>query len=122
MTSACTKSKDESPNTLRLASQAKFKGLDPIQADDVYVSAEVSRAYEGLLHYHYLKRPYTLEPGLAESMPQVSADGTTYTFKIKKGVVFQDDPCFKETGGKGRELTAEDLIYSWKRIADTKNA
>jgi len=45
----------------------------------------------------------------------------TYTFKIKKGVHFQDDPCFVKTGGKGRELTAEDFIYAWKRLADVAN-
>jgi oligopeptide transport system substrate-binding protein len=117
----CTRSKDESPNTLRVSSQAKIKGLDPLYADDIYSAGEVARGYEGLLRYHYLKRPYVLEGNLAETMPELSKDGLTYTFKIKKGVLFQDDPSFKETSGKGRELTAEDFIYSWKRLADPKN-
>jgi len=30
-------------------------------------------------------------------------------------VTFADDPCFKETKGKGRELTADDFVYSIKR-------
>ena len=51
-------------------------------------------------------------------MPTVSSDGLTYTFKIKKGVVFQDDVAFE--GGKGRELVAEDFVYSIKRLADPK--
>jgi ABC-type transport system substrate-binding protein len=53
-------------------------------------------------------------------MPGISADGLTYIFKIRKGIFFQDDPCFPE--GKGRELTAEDFVYSIKRVADLKNA
>lgn len=96
-------------------------GLDPIQADDLYSGIESSNAYEGLLSYHYLKRPYVLVPLLAESMPEISKDGKTYTFKLKKGVLFNDDAAFKETQGKGREMTAEDVIYSWKRLADPKN-
>jgi ABC-type transport system substrate-binding protein len=52
-------------------------------------------------------------------MPEVSADGLTYTIRIKQGIHFADDPCFP--GGKGRELVAEDFIYSWKRIADVRN-
>lgn len=117
----CTsRSQKDPPNTLHLALSAKVKGLDPIFADDLYSGTEVARVYEGLLQYHYLKRPYVLMPNLAESMPAVSADGKTITFKLKKGVLFQDDRCFKETGGKGRELIAEDVIYSLKRLADPK--
>lgn len=121
--SGCTKkSKMDSANTLNLATGAKIKGLDPAFADDLYSGNEVGRVYEGLLEYHYLKRPYALKPSLAESMPEVSADGKTYTFKLKKGVLFQDDVSFKATSGKGREMTAEDVIYSWKRLADPKIA
>lgn len=116
--SGCTKRKAEPPNTIHMAIDAKVKGLDPIQADDEYAGNEVSHAYEGLLQYHYLKRPYTLIPELAESMPEVGKDGKTYTFRIKKGVLFQDDPCFKASGGKGRELVADDFVYSFKRLAD----
>ncbi|MFH1223633.1 MAG: ABC transporter substrate-binding protein, partial [Pseudomonadota bacterium] len=39
-----------------------------------------------------------------------------YTIRLKKGVFFADDPCFKKTNGKGRELTAHDFIYSMKRL------
>ncbi|MFL5814679.1 MAG: ABC transporter substrate-binding protein [Bdellovibrionia bacterium] len=119
--SACTKKSADPANTVRLSSIAKFKGLDPIQGDDLYSATEASRAYETLLDYHYLKRPYVLIPLLAESMPEVSKDGKTYTFKLKKGVLFHDDVSFKETQGKGREMTADDVIYSWKRLADPKN-
>lgn len=105
---------------LHMAQPERIKGLDPALAEDAYSGIEVSRTYETLLEYHYLKRPFVLIPGLAESMPEISKDGKTVMFKIKKGVLFQDDPCFKATGGKGREMTAADVVYSWKRIADPK--
>jgi len=117
----CTKKSDLDPtNTFYTSSTAKIKGLDPAFADDLYSGLEVTRIYEGLLQYKYLKRPYQLEPCLAEAMPTISKDGKTYTFKLKKGVVFQDDKAFKATNGKGRELVAEDFVYSFKRIADPK--
>lgn len=118
MVTSCTKKESDKGKTLNLAVSSQVKGMDPIYANDRYSSNEVARVYEGLLQYHYLKRPYTLEPNLAEAMPKVSEDGLTYTFKIKKGVTFQDDAAF--ANGKGRELTAEDFVYSIKRLADPK--
>ena len=100
---------------------SKIRGFDPVKAGDVSSALAASKVFEGLLQYSYLDRPYRVEPLLAESLPKVSLDGLTYTFKIRKGIYFQDDPCFKETGGKGRELVAEDFIYSMKRISDMKN-
>ena len=118
LTISCTKKIDQNVKVLNLAVSAEIKGLDPIFADDAYSGGEVARIYEGLLEYHYLKRPYTLIPNLAESMPEVSKDGSTYTFKIKQGVFFHNDDCFP--GGKGRELKAQDFVYSIKRLADPK--
>ena len=46
-------------------------------------------------------------PKLAIAEPQISADGTVYTFKLRPGVKFH--------GGSGT-LTAEDVKYSWERV------
>lgn len=115
---ACTKKQNLDEKVLNLVVSAEVKGMDPIYANDLYSNGEVARIYEGLLEYHYLKRPYTLAPNLAESLPEVSADGLTYTFKIRQGVFFQDDKAFPNA--KGRELVAEDFVYSIKRLADPK--
>jgi len=115
---SCTKKINLNEKILTLAVTAEIKGMDPIYANDVYSSNEVARIYEGLLQYHYLKRPYTLIPNLADEMPTVSKDSLTYTFKIKKGVLFHDDAAFP--GGIGRELVAADFVYSIKRLADPK--
>lgn len=116
--SGCTKKRDLSIKELQISVPQKVKGMDPIFANDRYSSNEIARVYEGLLEYHYLKRPYTLVPNLASEMPKVSADGLTYTFKIMPGVFFHDDVAF--SNGKGRELVAEDFVYSIKRLADPK--
>lgn len=105
---------------LHLPLPLEIKGFDPSQANDLYSITALAQIYEPLYQYAYLERPYKAEPLLAEAMPEISADKLTYTIKIKKGVRFQDDPCFKATGGKGRELTAQDFIFSFKRIADKK--
>lgn len=119
MSVSCTKKVDLKEKVLNLSVSAKVKGFDPVNAGDTYSSGEIARVYEGLLSYHYLKRPYELIPNLAESMPTVSNSGMTYTFKIKKGVKFHDNKCFP--GGKGRELKAQDFVFSIKRMADAKN-
>lgn len=117
--SACSKKQDLNERVLRVTAPSDVKGFDPMMAGDVGSAAQIAKIYEGLLTYHWLKIPYELIPNLAEEMPEISKDGMIYTFKIKKGVFFQDDAAFP--GGKGRELTAMDFVYSLKRHADTKN-
>jgi oligopeptide transport system substrate-binding protein len=109
---------DRNEKVLVTANEAEIKGLDPAQVDDVYSAREIAKVYEGLLEYHYLKRPYELVPNLAAAMPTVSADGCVYTFTIKEGVKFHDNACFPE--GKGRMLVADDFVYTIKRVADSK--
>jgi len=96
-----------------------IRGLDPASAGEVSSSLAIARIYEGLLEYDYLARPYKVVPLLAEAMPEISEDGLVYTFKIRKGIYFHDNPCFPD--GKGRELVAGDFAYSIKRVADVKN-
>lgn len=117
--SACNKKQDLNERVLRITAPSDVKGFDPMMAGDVGSAAQIAKIYEGLITYHWLKIPYELIPNLAEEMPEISKDGMTYTFKIRKGVFFQDDAAFP--GGKGRELTAMDFVYSLKRHADTKN-
>lgn len=100
---------------------SRIRGFDPVRVGDVTSSRAIAKVYEGLLQYAYLERPYRVEPLLAEAMPELSDDGLTYTFRIRPGIHFQDDPCFQTPGGKGRELVAEDFVYSIRRVADLKN-
>ena len=47
-------------------------------------------------------------------MPELSDDGLTYSFELRKDVRFNDDACFP--GGKGRALVADDVIYSFEAL------
>ena len=103
---------------LETAIENQVNTMDPAYAKDDYSQNEVAKVYEGLLEYHYLKRPYELVPNLAAAMPTVSDDQLVYTFQVQQGIKFHDDSCFPE--GKGRELTAQDFVYTFQRLADPK--
>ena len=98
----------------------RIRTFDPARAADVPSVLGVARIYETLLQYNDEARPYVLEPLLATTMPEVSPDGLTYTFQVRSGIYFQDDPCFEATGGCGRELTAQDFVYAIQRVADAR--
>ena len=102
---------------LRVTFQAAETGFDPVRTSDYYSGMVDEAIYDTLLGYDYLARPAKLIPRAAEAMPTVSADGKTYTVRIKKGIYFTDDPAFK---GRKRELTAQDFAYSWRRFFDPK--
>jgi oligopeptide transport system substrate-binding protein len=105
--------------TLRVTT-SRIRGFDPAQAMDVATMQATGKLYEGLLQYSYWDRPYRVEPLLAADMPTVSDDGLTWRFRIRENIFFADDPCFVAAGGKGRELVAQDFVYSIQRIADVK--
>jgi ABC-type transport system substrate-binding protein len=92
-------------------------GFDPAAMHDLYSAGIVRAIFDTLYTYDYLARPAKIVPGVADGMPQVSDDGKVYTVKLQKGVYFQADPAF---GGRKRELTADDVVYSYKRLADPK--
>ena len=92
----------------------EISSLDPAQSYDTISGSVVYQVYEQLYQYHYLKRPYTLEPLIAESLPQVDKNGTRYTIKIKQGIKYHSNPIFK---GQTRILKAEDFVIQIKRLA-----
>ena len=138
------------------------KHLDPAVS---YSSDEydfILQIYEPPLQYHYLKRPYELVPLTAREVPApkyYDRDGkrlegdppsekvarAVYTIRIRKGILYQEHPCFaRDADGarvyddlteaqlkgirdindfpkKGtRELTAADYVYQIKRLAHPK--
>ena len=103
--------------TLRVAFPIAETGFDPQAAGDIY-STYVNRAiYDALYTYDYLARPAKIVPNTAAAMPDISADGRTWTIRVKPGIYFSDDPAFK---GRKRELTAADYVYGIKRILDPR--
>jgi ABC-type transport system substrate-binding protein len=107
------------PNkVLHVAYEAPDDGFDPVKTINYYSGCISEVINESLLGYDYLAMPAKLVPKLTESMPEISDGGKTYLIHLKKGVYFSDDPAFK---GKRREMTAADVIYSYKRYLDPVN-
>ena len=102
---------------LRYAFEIAETSFDPQRVSDVYSSIVNNAMFEKPLTYDYLAKPVRLKPLAATAMPEISADGTTYTFHVRPGVYFADDPVFN---GRKRELVAADFIYSIKRVLDPK--
>lgn len=77
--------------------------LDPQALLDVPVAFIQLNVYDNLLRYE--GNPPKLRPWLAQSYT-VSKDGKTWEFKLRPGVKFHD----------GSDLTADDVVYSFKRL------
>lgn len=101
--------------TLRWVFSAAETGFDPAGVHDYYSGTIIEAVFETLLTYDYLARPARLVPLTATSLPEVSADGKTWTIRLKPGIRFAPDAAF---GGRPRELTAADYVYSLKRLID----
>ena len=103
---------------LRYGFEIAETGFDPIQLSDMYSRIATGAMFDALYSYDFLARPVKVKPNTAAGMPEISDDFRTFTVKIKPGIYFADDPAF---GGKKRELTAQDYVYSYKRAFDPKN-
>src|SRR5262245_23001865 len=98
--------------TLVYCSEASPSTFNPqMAADGPTFNASAQMIYDRLVDF----KPGTtdLRPALAESWT-VSKDGKTYIFKLRKGVKFQSTVAFKPT----RELTAEDVVFTFARMKD----
>jgi ABC-type transport system substrate-binding protein len=110
---SCTNKKNIDEKILRIPLTERISTIDPVNSYDTISATIVYQMYEQLYQYHYLKRPYTLEPLLAEDMPNISNDGKTYTIKIKKNIYYHPNLLI----GENRTVRAEDFITQIKRLA-----
>jgi ABC-type transport system substrate-binding protein len=99
---------------LRVASP-DIETLDPQQYNDEPSFQIISTIFESLYEWDYLAATPTLTPVTAAGPPQISADGLTWTIRVRPGIYFTDDPAFN---GKPRELVAADFVYSITRWLD----
>lgn len=83
--------------------------LDPILKTDVASRMVVMNILDTLVKFDPVAKSFT--KSIAEEY-SVSADGLTYTFKLKKGVLFHN----------GREVKASDFRYTIERAVDPKSA
>ncbi|MEU8758729.1 ABC transporter substrate-binding protein [Streptomyces sp. NPDC048659] len=66
-----------------------------------------SKIFDGLLA---LDADMKLRPALATALPTVSADGLTYTYRLRQGVKFSD----------GKPFTAKDVVFTYRTVLDPK--
>lgn len=90
--------------------------LDPAFAKNKQVMWATHQLYNTLIE---IDSNLQLQPSVATHWA-ISDDNLTFTFFLRKDVFFTDDPCFNK--GKGRQLTAYDVEYSFKRIIDKATA
>ncbi|HQI28058.1 MAG TPA: ABC transporter substrate-binding protein [Sedimentisphaerales bacterium] len=80
--------------------------LDPAHIADIYGFTVSQQLFDGLVQYD---ASLAIVPALAQSW-KGSRDGMQWTFYLRKGVKFHN----------GREMTAQDVVYSFTRILDPK--
>lgn len=80
--------------------------LDPAHVTDTTSHSVVSELFDGLVEFD---REMRIRPAIAERW-EVSPEGRTYRFFLRKGVRFQN----------GREVNAEDFRYSFLRVLDPR--
>ncbi len=80
--------------------------LDPALISDTYGFTIAQQIFDGLVQYD---GSLTIIPAIAQSW-KGSRDGLTWTFFLRKGVKFHN----------GREVVADDVVYSFTRILDPK--
>ena len=109
------------------------KHLDPARAYSSDESRFIDQIYEPPLQYHYLKRPYELEPLTLTEMPKVSyldADGnvllnasqddvqdpaySVYHLNIKPGIRYQPHPAFAKNA-------QGDAFYDFQSVDESAN-
>ena len=102
----------------RYSFPAAETGFDPARINDIYSRTVTAHIFDGLYQFDPLRRPFLVRPNVADGMPQHSDDYRTWTVRLRPGIYFDDDPAFK---GRKRELVAQDIVYSYKRIFDPEN-
>lgn len=99
---------DSAAQTLKIALNVEPTALDPARVQDLYTSELLMNCFEGLVRFD---KNNALEPALAEKW-EVSPDGKTYTFHLRKNALFHN----------GRPLRAADVKYSWERAVAPQTA
>lgn len=93
--------------TLRVGLQGDPTQLDPHTTNLTAAIHVTEHIYEGLL----VENPdLTIGPWLAAALPEVSADGLTYTVTLRDNVMFH--------APVSRLMTSADVVYSFGRMVD----
>ncbi|MFC7195733.1 ABC transporter substrate-binding protein [Halosimplex aquaticum] len=86
-----------------------FSSLDPIASGNTESGGKIMDMFDALTNY---RNGTTEIENLLAKEYEVSDDFTTYTFTLKEGATFHD----------GSEVTAQDFVYSIKRLMASPNS
>ena len=112
----CFAGAEREGDTAEVAGEARYGGiyrrglgndpatLDPARMSDIYESIVTQQIFEGLVQY---SDNLMVVPCLAKSW-ESSRDNLSWIFEIRKGVTFHN----------GREVNAEDFVYTFTRLLD----
>ncbi|WP_035235888.1 ABC transporter substrate-binding protein [Desulfobacter vibrioformis] len=78
--------------------------LDPAEIFELSGAEYAANAYDRLIKYN-VDHVSEIYPGIAQTW-EISDDGLTYVFKIRKGVIF----------ASGNTLSADDVVFSLRRV------
>ncbi|ETA49458.2 ABC transporter substrate-binding protein [Ponticoccus alexandrii] len=87
---------------LKVGTQVDIRSTNPGVDRSAYTDGVLMNVVEGLVGY---RDDLSVGPVLAEEI-QLSEDGLTYTFPLRRGVTFHN----------GAEMTAETVLWSWNRL------
>lgn len=113
---SCYSSKKDERAVFHYNEATGIASIDPAFAKNQSIMWAIHQLYNTLVE---VDSQLNIVPSLATRW-EVSEDRRTYTFHLRTDVFFHDDPCFP--GGKGRRMTANDVVYSFERIIDPVTA
>lgn len=109
---ATTDTKSTGKGTLVYCSEGSPGGFDPaLYTDGTTFDASAETIYNRLTQFE--RGATAVQPSLAEKW-EVTPDGKTYTFQLRKGVKFQTTDYFKPT----RDFNTDDVVFTFKRLTD----
>jgi len=95
--------------TLRFSMQNDVTSLDPAHVDAAVDITFLAEVFTGLYKFD---NNLTIVPDGATALPDISADGKTWTFKLRHDVKFSN----------GDKVTSKDWIFSWTRTLRLNDA
>ncbi|REJ81805.1 MAG: ABC transporter substrate-binding protein [Bacteroidetes bacterium] len=123
--SACSSRQEENADktVFRYNDASGISSLDPAFAKDQSSIWACLQLYNGLLS---LDADLNIQPSIAKSW-DISPDGLQYTFHLRGDVLFHESDLFEAVEYNGqninsRYVTAEDFVFSFKRLVDAKVA
>lgn len=94
----------DAEQVLNLVEGAEIPSMDSAIAEDSVAFNILNNVNEGLFR---LNEENIAVPALAESEPEISEDGLTYTFKLRDA-----------NWSNGTPITAQDFVFAWQRALD----